>query len=303
MGGDRAPEATVAGALLASADGVDVVLVGDRPRLEEALRAGGRSLPVEHSAEVVDMDEDPAIALRRKPHASVRVAARLLSSGQAQALVSAGPTGATLAAALLEVGRLPAVRRPAVAALLPVPASPGPREVVLLDAGGSPDPQPAGLVAHAHMGVAYAQVRGVPAPRVGLLNVGAEPGKGNAVTRAAFELLRQQVAQFAGNVEPAGVLAGAVDVVVTDGFTGNIFLKTAEAASAGGPKPAPRGPGAAVLLGVAAEVLVAHGAADGAEIAAALRTAAAVAEAGLSGNVAARLAALAGADVGGDGDG
>jgi phosphate acyltransferase len=279
MGGDHAPATTVAGALLARDDGVDVVLVGDAERLRA--EPGGTDLPVVHASEVVAMDEDPALALRSKRDASIRVAAALVADGSADALVSAGSTGATLAAGLLAIGRAPGVRRPAVAAVLPGTGT------VLLDAGASPDVQPDALVAYARMGAAYATVRGVAAPRIGLLNVGAEPGKGNALARAAEELLAE-LEGFVGNVEPAAVLAGAADVVVTDGFTGNVLLKTLEAAAGAGGAD---GPGAAVLLGCARPVLVAHGDAGPEEIAAALRTAAEVAAGDLAGRVAERLSA------------
>lgn len=284
MGGDLAPAAAVGGALRAHADGLDVVLVGQPDAINAALRHAGApdALPVVDAADVVGDEGNPAISLRAKPHASIAVAARLVAQRRAGALVSAGSTGATLAAALLAIGRVDGVRRPVVAAVLPV----GDHGVVLVDAGGSADPQPEALVAAARMGVAYARVRGVARPRAGLLNVGGERGKGNALTRAAYDLLRDEQF-FAGNVEPPAVLAGEVDVVVTDGFTGNVFLKTVEAAGpAGHPQ---RHPGAAVVLGINGEVLVAHGAADEHQFVAALRTAEQVAAAGLSQQVAARL--------------
>jgi phosphate acyltransferase len=279
MGGDDAPAAPVAGALLARADGVDVVLVGDEARLRPLLgEAGADDVPVVHAAEVVGMDEDPALALRSKRDASIRVAAALVADGAAAALVSAGSTGATLAAGLLAIGRLPGVRRPAVSAVLP-------GGTLLIDAGASPDVQPEALVAYAEMGAAHARVLGRGASRIGLLNVGAEPGKGSALARAAHDALGA-VGGFVGNVEPAAVLAGAVDVVVTDGFTGNVFLKTLEAAGGTGAD----GPGAAILLGCARPVLVAHGDAGPEEIAAALRTARDVVAGGLCDRVAEALA-------------
>jgi phosphate acyltransferase len=177
------------------------------------------------------------------------------------------------------------VRRPAVAAVLPTGA--GQRGVILVDAGGTADVQPEGLVTYAHMGRAYARVRGVARPRVGLVNVGAEPGKGNALAKAAFELL-SAVDGFVGNVEPAVVLGGEVDVAVTDGFTGNLLLKTVEALRHDPDDP---GAGAAVLLGCTGTVLVAHGAAGPPEIAAALRTASQAAAGDLAGRVAEHLAA------------
>lgn len=279
MGGDHAPAAQVEGALRARAEGADVVLVGDRARLEAALaQAGGGGLGVVDAPERVEMGEDPAIAVRVKRGASVRVAVELLAAGRACAVVSAGPTGATLAAALLALGRVAGVRRPAVGAVLPIGGG-----VVLVDAGASPDVQPEMLGSFAAMGVAYAQALGTGRPRVGLLNVGAEPGKGNALARDAYHALAR-VSGFVGNVEPAAVLAGAVDVLVSDGFTGNVFLKTLEAV----PWSAEHA-GAAALLGVAGDVLVAHGDAGAAEVAASVHTAARTARAGVARAVAARL--------------
>jgi phosphate acyltransferase len=292
MGGDDAPHSVVAGAVLAAADGIQVVLVGAHDPVTAALEAaGGPPLPVVDAAESIGMGEEAAVAVRAKRDASIRVAVRLvaehLERQEPVALVSAGSTGATLAAVLLDLGRVGGVRRPVIGAVLPpVVAGHG---VVLVDAGASPDVQPEAIVASARMGVAYAQVRGVDAPRVGLLNVGEEPGKGNALARAAHEALAG-TAGFVGNVEPGVVLGGGVDVVVTDGFTGNVFLKTVEAVAArAGEAGSERRPGAAVLLGAAADVLVAHGAAGPEEIRAALRTAETVARGGLARQITARL--------------
>jgi len=275
MGGDLAPAVPVAAAAAAVAEhGLDIVLVGD----PEALSATGSTLPFAASRGVIGMGEEGALAVRAKPEASIRVAVGLVADGRAGAVVSAGSTGATLAAALLGLGRLPGVRRPAIAAVLPVRGGGAGSGAVLVDAGGSTEVQPEGLLAHARMGVAYARARGVAAPRVGLLNVGTEAGKGSDLARAAGALLGG-LTGFTGNVEPDGVLRGDVDVVVTDGFTGNILLKTVEALAGGGPDYG--GPGAAVLLGVAGTVLVAHGAAGVSELVAALVTAEAVASEGL----------------------
>ena len=300
MGGDDAPSVCLAGALLAADAGVDVVLVGRAAELRQGLEVGHASagLPVVDAGDVVSMGEGPAVALHRKRDASIRVAMRLLADGKVSAVVSAGSTGATLAAALLTIGRLPGVRRPVVAVAVPTATG---RPAVLADAGGSPDVAPEALVDHARMAAAYAEVIGEPlhgAPRVGLLNVGAEPGKGNALARAAHRRLAG-TAGFVGNVEPAAVLAGAVDAVVTDGFTGNIFLKAMEAAALASGRQA-GSPAAGVLLGVTGEVLVAHGDAAPGDIAAALSTAARVARAQLSVRVGARLAvrsASGGADA------
>jgi phosphate acyltransferase len=296
MGGDDAPASTVAGALRARADGVEVVLVGDAQRLSAALVRAGQpdALEIVHAGEVIAMDDDPALALRSKRDASIRVAADLVASGDAGALVSAGSTGATLAASLFAFGRIRGVRRPAVAAVIPTAGGPG-AEVILVDAGGTSDVQPEALVTYAHMGSAYARVRGVTSPRVGLVNVGEEPGKGNALAKAAFELL-SEVEGFIGNVEPAVVLGGDVDVAVTDGFTGNVLLKTVEVLRH---DPEDPGAGAAVLLGCTGTVLVAHGAATPQELAAALRTARDAAAGNLATRIAERLAAMD--DTGGDG--
>ncbi len=318
MGGDHAPGALVAGALRAAEeDGLDVVLVGRPDEITRELRAAGADgrLAVVAAPEVVGMGEDPALALRAKPGASIRVAAALVAQGRAAALVSAGSTGATLAAALLSIGRLPGVRRPAVAAAMPIAVigEEAVRHVVLLDAGASADVQAEILASYARMGAAYVRVLGVMGrsrtrgtfePRVGLLNMASEAGKGNELARAAYSLLAG-VPGFVGNVEPEAVLAGAVDVVVTDGFTGNVFLKTVEAlrparedlvrARGSDSLPLPGRPwpdaAAGVLLGVAGEVLVAHGAARAEEVRAALRAADRAVQARLSRAVAGLLTA------------
>lgn len=288
MGGDHAPDAVIAGALRAIDEhGVRVVLVGRPEAIEASLRARGRAgeIDVAPAAEVIGMDEEPALALRAKPDASVRVAAALVADGRAQAMVSAGSTGATMAAGLFALGRAEGVRRPAVGALLPF-GDPG---TVLVDAGASADVTAEQLLGHARMGMAYAQALGVASPQVALLNIGAEPGKGNALAREAQDVLRAALgASFVGNAEPDAVVRGAADVVVTDGFTGNVFLKTIEALAGldGGAAHS----GAAVLLGVKGNVLVAHGAADAADIVAALRTAERVAADGLAERVAAAMA-------------
>lgn len=293
MGGDRAPGVPVAAAHRAVAEhDLDVVLVGD----PVALRAVGASLRIVPARDVVGMEEEAALAVRAKPQSSIRVAVGLLRAGEAAAVVSAGSTGATMTAALLGLGRVRGVRRPALGAVLPMVARrPAIGEqlsgnlrfgAVLVDAGASSDVQPEVVLAHARMGTAYARVLGVDAPRLGLLNVGSEPGKGNELARATHDLL-SLLPGFVGNVEPAAALSGVIDVVATDGFTGNVFLKTVEAmgARAFGILPEGQatvsGPGAAMLLGVAAPVLVAHGAAEVDELVAALRTADRVASSGM----------------------
>jgi phosphate acyltransferase len=285
MGGDDAPAVTVRGALAARDAGIEVVLVGDTDTLQAHLvEAGAASaLQIVHAADVVAMDDDPIAALRRKPESSIRVACQLVADGHAGAVVSAGSTGATLAAALLTIGRLPGIRRPVVAAVLPVSSG---GHAVLADAGGSMDVHAEALVGYAAMASAYASVLGTQDPRIGLLNVGEEPGKGNELAKAAFALLTESDG-FAGNVEPPAALAGAVDVIVTDGFTGNIFLKTIEAALESGAEH----DSTAILLGVAGEVLVAHGAASADDVQRALQRAAHVAQAELATRVSQRMAA------------
>lgn len=283
MGGDAAPGVTVQGAVLAAQRwGVDTVLVGRHDAVAEALAAAGGDLPIVDAPDVVEMDEDPVAAIRGKTGASVRVAAQLVADGEAGAVVSAGSTGATLTAALLTLGRLPGVRRPVVAAVLPVS---GGRDVVLADAGGSMDVHADAFLGYATMASAYATVLGTEQPRVGLLNVGEEPGKGNALAKEAYHLL-SGTDSFVGNVEPPAVFSGAADVVVTDGFTGNIFLKTVETMVSVSDD---EHDAAAILLGIKGEVLVAHGAADADAVARALRRAAQVAAAGLAEQVGQRL--------------
>lgn len=289
MGSDEGPSPLVAGARLALAaadrDGVDlrIWLVGDTARLPPA-DVGHERLTVVHAADVIGMHEEPALAVRAKPDASVRRAIALLADGHVDAVVSAGSTGATLAAALLGLGRASGVRRPAIAGVVPVRGASG-DAVVLVDAGGSPDVQARALVDWARLGSDYARARGTRAPLVGLLNVGTEVGKGNELARTAHALLVSWAAEhgehFVGNVEPADLLAGRVDVLVTDGFTGNVLVKTLEATA-----PTATVPPGALVLGVAGVVVVAHGAAGPPEVAAAIRTATTVAmsrrEAGVS---------------------
>ena len=284
MGGDAAPAATVAGALRAAADwDVDVVLVGRRDAIAEQLRAAGGELPIVEADDVIGMDEDPVASVRAKPGASVRVACQLVADGEAGAVVSAGSTGATLTSALLTLGRLPGIRRPVVAAVLPVGDG---RQVVLADAGGSMDVHPEAFPGYAAMGSAYAEVLGIATPRVALLNVGTEPGKGGTLAKAAFEAL-EGAPGFVGNIEPAGVIAGDADVVVTDGFTGNVFLKTVEALAE---LSSAEHDAAAILLGINGEVLIAHGAATADDVAVAVRRGAQVAAAGLAEQVGRRMA-------------
>ncbi len=222
LGGDRAPGAIVAGAAEAAASGIPVVLVGDPGRIGDP-----QGLEVVPCGEVIDMHEDGARAVRRKKDSSLVVAAELVRDGRASAMLSAGNTGATVTAALLRMGRLRGVSRPAIATPIPVPGS---TPTVLLDAGANASVQPEWLVQFAQMGSAYARARyDIDKPRVALLNIGEEPSKGNELAKEAYGLLREAVGiDFVGNVEGRDLLSDEVDVVVTDGFTGNIALKTLE---------------------------------------------------------------------------
>jgi glycerol-3-phosphate acyltransferase PlsX len=227
MGGDRAPGEIVAGARRASAElGIPVLLVGPSD-LAERVDVG--DLPVQAASEVIAMSEDPAQGVRRKKDSTLVRAAEAVRDGRASAMVSAGNTGATMASALLRMGRIKGVSRPAIAIPVPVPGS---RPTVLLDAGANAEVQPEWLVQFAQMGSVFAKHRfGVAVPRVGLLSIGEEPGKGDALRKAAYELLAVAPAiEFIGNVEGRDVMTDIVDVIVTDGFTGNVVLKTLEGA-------------------------------------------------------------------------
>jgi len=226
MGGDYAPEETVAGALLAAREGVPVVLVGDPDRLSAELKAQGGELPIVPAREVIGMHES-ATEVRRKRDASINVAVRLVKDGKALAAVSMGHSGATMAAALFILGRVRGIERPAILAELPADTPSG--KVHLIDAGANADVRPAHLAAFARMGAAYAErMSGVENPRVGLLSIGEEATKGNQLVLAAYPLVQKAVANFVGNVEGRDIMSGKADVVVTDGFTGNVVLKLAE---------------------------------------------------------------------------
>jgi glycerol-3-phosphate acyltransferase PlsX len=229
MGGDNAPAAPVTGAITAARDGVQVLLVGDRATLERELAqqdaAGHSGIEVVHAPDIVSSSEEGARAVRAKPDASVSLACRLVGEGRAGAAVSAGNTGAMLAAATLYIRRVPGVIRPASAVVLP---GAGGRPVLLLDAGGSAEARAEHLKQFALMGRIFSRdVLGVADPRVGLLSIGEEEVKGSDLVLSAHALLRETPG-FVGNVEGRDIPAGVVDVVVTDGFTGNVVLKTME---------------------------------------------------------------------------
>ncbi len=233
MGGDHAPGANVEGAALFAREspGDEVILVGDPARLDSALGElrGGRpaNVSVHPASEVVAMDDHASSAIRKKKDSSLRICFELLREERAEAMVSAGNSGAVMAGALMVLGRLPGVERPAFAALFP--ALRGGGRCLLLDAGANVDCKASHLAQFAVMGEAYVRkVLAVARPQVALLSNGEEDSKGTALTREALLLLRQSDLAFSGYVEGKDIFSGAVDVVVTDGFTGNVVLKTSE---------------------------------------------------------------------------
>jgi glycerol-3-phosphate acyltransferase PlsX len=230
MGGDHAPAAIVDGAVAAARHlEVEIALVGSTPAVEGALaaHAGWRHLPVTvvEAPDVVGMSDSPAAALRRKPKASIRVAADLVARGEAAALFSAGHTGASVMAAYAAFGAIDGVDRPALATAIPTRTRPA----ILLDSGANVECRPHHLLQFAVMGSAYARLAlGVERPRVGLLSIGEEETKGNELTREAHRLLKAAPLNFIGNVEGREIYSGVADVIVCDGFTGNVVLKTSE---------------------------------------------------------------------------
>jgi glycerol-3-phosphate acyltransferase PlsX len=223
MGGDRAPGEILAAARAAADLGIPVVLVGP------ADLEGVGDLPLIHASEVIGMDDDAAQGVRRKKDSTLVRAAEAVRDGRASAMISAGNTGATMASALLRMGRIKGVSRPAIATPLPVP---GHAPNILLDAGANAEVQAEWLVQFAQMGSVFARHRfGVESPRVGLLSIGEEPGKGDSLRKEAFELLSVAPGiDFIGNVEGRDMLLKTADVIVADGFTGNVVLKTLEGA-------------------------------------------------------------------------
>jgi glycerol-3-phosphate acyltransferase PlsX len=308
MGGDRGPDEVLAGALEAARDGIVPVVFGPA-----ALDVRG----LEHvgAEQVVAMDEKPAEVVRSKPDSSLVASCRAIADGTADAVVSAGNTGAMLAAGLLEIRRLPGVARPAIA--VPIPARDGPS--VLLDCGANADARPEHLLQFGHMGSIFAEeILGVARPQVRLLSIGEEPEKGNQLALEAHALLAESELDFRGNAEGRDLLARAADVVVTDGFTGNVALKTLEgtirtvieglraeiASSSRGKlgglliRPAARGLrrrldpdtyGGAYLLGLRGLAVIAHGNSSRTAIANAIRLAARGVEHDVTGRLAARL--------------
>jgi len=231
MGGDRGPDLiarAAVGTLEAQPSDLDIVLVGARDQIEPVLRKSGANHPkiqIAHASEIVGMSEAPASAIRKKKDSSIAVAMRLLKAGEVDAFVSAGNTGAVVAGSLVSIGRLHGVSRPAIATFYPTSK----RATIFLDIGANSVCTPKNLVQFGVMGSVFAEYHlGIKDPRVGLLNIGEERSKGTDMIRAAYDLLRGVDLNFIGNVEGRDVMAGKVDVVVCDGFVGNVVLKFSE---------------------------------------------------------------------------
>ena len=312
LGGDKAPAEIISGAHQAAAAGIPVILVGP------ADLAGRGDLPLHVATEFIDMHEEPAAAVRGKRDSTLVVSADLVRDGKASAMISAGNTGATMASALLRMGRIKGVKRPAIATPIPVPGS---TPTVLLDAGANSEVEAMWLTQFAVMGSVYAQARyGIDVPRVGLLSIGEEPGKGDSLRKEAYELLgATNGIDFIGNVEGRDIMTTTVDVVVTDGFTGNVALKTLEGSmraivkalfeSIGAPQykehadaimPAlldlyskfdPDTTGGAILLGVDGVCIISHGSASARAILNGIKVAKDMVECDMVGRLAAAIAA------------
>jgi glycerol-3-phosphate acyltransferase PlsX len=232
MGGDYAPGEVVRGVveLTSNPDFTDhIILVGDQARLESTLcEFGGQGKPnisIKHASEVIEMDEHPANAVRKKRDSSIVVCAEMVKDGEADGTMSAGNTGAVMAVAALRIGRIKGIERPAIAMQLPTVKG----LCVVLDGGANVDCTPQNLLQFALMGSVYAEhVIGMAEPTVGLLSVGTEPTKGNDLTKATHDLLRNSPLRFKGNVEGKDIFEHTTDIVVCDGFVGNVLLKTAE---------------------------------------------------------------------------
>ncbi len=231
MGGDHAPEWVVKGALQASFSGVPVILVGDEKRIrKDAKRLGGIPSNVEivHASEAIGMDEAPTVAVRKKKDSSLRVGFKLVREGKADALVSAGNSGAIMATAIMTLRRIPGVDRPAIATLIPTFKG----HMVLLDIGANVDCRPDHLRQFAVVGTVFCRtVLHIPFPRVAILSNGEETSKGNTLTRETHQLLSRSFLNYIGYVEGRDIFSGDVDVVVCDGFVGNIVLKLTEGLS------------------------------------------------------------------------
>ncbi|WP_067838687.1 phosphate acyltransferase PlsX [Amphibacillus sediminis] len=227
MGGDHAPQAIVEGAVMAVSemDNLSITLVGDQDQIKPLLN-NNHNIDIIHTTTVITGDEEPVKAVRRKKDASLVLMAQEVKAGRADACISAGNTGALMSAGLFQVGRIKGIERPALSPTLPTIDQKG---FVLLDVGANVEAKPKHLVQYGIMGSIYSEkVRNISKPRVGLLNVGTEDGKGTELTKQAFALLKDAPIHFIGNVEARDLLDGVADVVVTDGFSGNIALKTIE---------------------------------------------------------------------------
>ncbi|QPA32019.1 phosphate acyltransferase PlsX [Thermaerobacillus caldiproteolyticus] len=227
MGGDHAPKEIVLGAVKAIQHfpDIEITLFGDEKKIRSYLSSDER-ITIIHTEEVIEATDEPVRAVRRKKQSSMVLMAEEVKQGRADACISAGNTGALMAAGLFIVGRMEGIDRPALAPTLPTTDGKG---FVFLDVGANVDARPEHLLQYAFMGATYAEhVRGIKKPRIGLLNVGTEDQKGNDLTKRAFQLLQETNLHFIGNVEARDLLQGVADVVVADGFTGNVALKTIE---------------------------------------------------------------------------
>jgi len=232
MGGDFAPQHTIAGAVLALREYSNInklFLVGDKTRIEEELKSHqftDERIEIVHASQVVEMSDSAVGSIRSKRDSSISRAVDLVKAGQADAVVSAGHTGAAVACATIKLRTLPGVERPAIAAVMPTESN----YFVLIDAGANTDPTPRQMIQNAMMGAAYSQhVLGYKSPSIGLMSIGTEDEKGNEFTKEVFDLLKNSSLNFRGNVEGHDLFENPVEVVVCDGFTGNIVLKTSEA--------------------------------------------------------------------------
>jgi phosphate acyltransferase len=227
MGGDHAPKEIVLGVkrALSEFNDIEVILYGDENQIKQYITPGDR-LTIVHTDEVIEATDEPVRAVKRKKDASMVLMAQAVNNGEADACISAGNTGALMTAGLFIVGRIDGIERPALAPTLPTLDGKG---FLMLDLGANVDAKPEHLLQYAIMGSIYAEkVRGINNPRVGLLNIGTEDKKGNELTKKTFQLLKDAPIHFIGNVESRDLLEGPADVVVTDGFTGNMVLKTIE---------------------------------------------------------------------------
>lgn len=229
MGGDNAPRATVEGSILALKEyGAELFLVGMKDEILKYLSEEDKKDPrinIVEASEIINVDEAPVSAIKHKKDSSLVIGLKLVKEGTCDAFVSAGSTGAFLAGSLLKVGRIKGIDRPALSPLLPTLKG----SCMIIDAGANVDSKPKNLQQFAVMGSIYMEkVMGIKNPRVGLLNIGAESSKGNELTKASFELIKQAPVNFVGNVEARDIISGVCDVCVCDGFDGNVLLKSTE---------------------------------------------------------------------------